>query len=189
MLKSSALSLPAKRASDASNASWSARLPLIRRAPPAAARLAAAQALYQIELTGVSAERALGEFLEHRVKDDEDGAAFAGADRALFAEIVRGVAAEREAVDGMVASALSEAWAPERLDRVVRAILRAGAFELLSRAKSPARVVINEYVDVAHAFFDGKEPGFVNGVLDRLARIVRPQEMEEASREPARDSG
>lgn len=154
-----------------------------------AARVAAAQALYQIELTGVSAERALGEFLEHRAKGDEDGAAIAGADRALFAEIVRGVAARREEVDSMVAASLAEGWALDRLDKVVCAILRAGAFELLSRAKSPARVVINEYVDVAHAFFEDKEPGFVNGVLDRLARIVRPQEMKEAPREPARDSG
>lgn len=154
-----------------------------------AARVAAAQALYQIELTGVSAERALGEFLERWAKGDEDGAAIAGADRALFAEIVRGVAARREEVDGMVAASLAEGWALDRLDRVVCAILRAGAFELLSRAKSPARVVINEYVDVAHAFFEDKEPGFVNGVLDRLARIVRPQEMKEAPREPARDSG
>jgi N utilization substance protein B len=147
------------------------------------ARLAAVQAIYQMEMTGVSADTVVMEFIQHRggaeLGEEEHAVA---PDRVLFAELVRGVAAEREALDRAVASLLVAEWPLERIEKVMAAILRAGAFELMHRPTVPARVVINEYVDVAHAFFAGKEPGMVNGVLDRLARILRETEMESAGK-------
>lgn len=154
-----------------------------------AARLAAVQSLYQIDLTGISAERALTEFLRHRASESEDGRAPPKMDRARFTDIVRGAEARREEIDTMIAAALAEGWTLGRLDVVLRSILRAGAWELTAGIGTPPKVVINEYVNVAHAFFEDKEPGFVNGVLDRLARVVRPVEMETPSREPAPDPG
>ena len=154
-----------------------------------AARLAAVQSLYQIDLTGVSAERALNEFLLHRASESEEGSARPIFDRARYSDIVRGAEARCEEIDTMIASALAEGWALDRLDAVLRAILRAGAWELTAGIGTPPKVVINEYVNVAHAFFEDKEPGFVNGVLDRLARVMRPVEMEPPSREPAPDPG
>ncbi len=154
-----------------------------------AARLAAVQSLYQIDLTGISAERALTEFLRHRASENEEGPAPPKFDKARFTDIVRGAEARCEELDTMIASALAEGWALDRLDAVLRAILRAGAWELTAEIGTPPKVVINEYVNVAHAFFEDKEPGFVNGVLDRLARVVRPVEMEPPSREQASDPG
>jgi N utilization substance protein B len=100
-------------------------------------------------------------------------------DEALFSELVRGVARERAALDRMIAEQLVDAWPLARIEKVMAATLRAGAFELTHRQEVPARVVINEYVDVAHAFVGGKEVGMVNGVLDRLAHILRRAEMGE----------
>lgn len=154
-----------------------------------AARLASAQALYQVDLTGVSAERALTEFLEHRMEEGGESGAPSNMDRRLFVRIMRGAVARLDDLDDMIQASLAENWTLARLDAVLRAILRAAAYELAAEGKTPARVVINEYVNVAHAFFEGKEPGFVNGVLDRLARVVRADEMETSSREPASDSG
>ena len=154
-----------------------------------AARLAAVQSLYQIDLTGISAERAVTEFLEHLASGGEDGPAPKNFDRRRYGEIVRGAVARRDELDTMVASALAEGWVLDRLDAVLRAILRAGAWELTAGGGIPPKVVINEFVNVAHAFFEDKEPGFVNGVLDRLARVVRPVEMEPQSREQAPDPG
>lgn len=155
-----------------------------------AARLAAVQALYQIELTGTPFDRVLGEFAVHRLGapgapppldgpggDDE---AVGEADRELFATIVRGASTERTALDEIIGPALAPGWLLERMDRVLRAILRAGAYELKARPETPARVVITEYVDLANAFYEGREPGFVNGVLDKLARVLRPQEIGRA---------
>lgn len=147
-----------------------------------AARLAAVQALYEMDMAGAAADPILGAFLQDRWKvDGEDDAAaeLAEPDGALLADLVRGVAARREDLDGMIGPALSAEWTLERLEVVLRAILRAGTYELLARADIPPRVVINEYLEVAHAFFAGAETGLVNGVLDRLARTLRPQEMEE----------
>jgi N utilization substance protein B len=152
-----------------------------------AARIAAVQALYQIELTGASPDRVLREFVAHRIGEvphpkDEAGAeeAIGEPDRELFAAIVRGASERRAELDEMVGSSLAAGWSLERMDRVLRALLRAGAFELFARAETPARVAITEYVGVANAFYEGREPGFVNGVLDKLARVLRPDEMSAA---------
>jgi len=142
-----------------------------------AARLAAVQALYQIDAGGGAVEQVLTEFVRHRIDSPEGEEAYAGADRALFADIVRGVSERREALDEMIGAALAEGWTLQRLDRVLRAILLAGAYEILARSDIPPRVVISEYVDLAHDFFDGREPAMVNGVLDRLAHVVRRDEL------------
>jgi N utilization substance protein B len=159
------------------------------------ARLAAVQALYQIELTGTSPDRVLREFVAHRIGDATAGArddaaadeAVGEADRELFAAIVRGASERRAALDAMVGSALAPGWTLERMDRVLRALLRAGAYELFARPETPARVAITEYVAVANAFYEGREPAFVNGVLDKLARVLRPDEMAGAGTAPAPD--
>lgn len=151
-----------------------------------AARIAAVQALYQIELTGASPDRVLREFVAHRIdavphpKDDAEEA-IGETDRELFAAIVRGASERRAELDEMVGSALAAGWSLDRMDRVLRALLRAGAYELFARAETPARVAIAEYVGVANAFYEGREPGFVNGVLDKLARVLRPDEMSGAA--------
>jgi len=142
-----------------------------------AARMAAVQALYQIAVTELTAEAVLDEFVRFRLKDDKAGDGDA-PDRALFADIVRGVIGNKQQLDEMISSALVEGWTIERMDRVLHAIVRAGAYELLSRRDVPPRVAITQYVDVAHAFFDGREPGFVNGILDRLAHILRSDEID-----------
>jgi N utilization substance protein B len=147
-----------------------------------AARLAAVQALYQIEITGVlpgsaEVEKVVGEFVRDRLGKEIDGHIYNEADQAMFADIVRGASTRLRDIDGMIASALSPEWPIERLETVLRAILRAGAYELLARIDVPARVAISEYLDVAHAFFGGKEPALVNGVLDRLAHVLRADEV------------
>lgn len=145
-----------------------------------AARLAAVQALYQIELTGAAPDRVLREFVAHRIGAPPQATtdeAIGETDRELFAAIVRGATERRAELDAMVGSALAAGWTLDRMDRVLRALLRAGAFELFARPETPARVAITEYVAVANAFYEGREPGFVNGVLDRLARVLRPEEM------------
>ncbi len=143
-----------------------------------AARLAAVQALYQVEMTGASAESVLAEFLSHRLDEEVDGLCLAAADRRLLDELLRGTVAERDALDDMLAAVLDENWPVERLEILLRIVMRAGAFELSRRPEVPARVVVAEYVDLAGAFFGGKEPGLVNGVLDRLARTLRPEAFE-----------
>jgi N utilization substance protein B len=147
-----------------------------------AARLAAVQALYQIDMTGVlpgttEVDRVVREFARHRFGQDMDGGGMVEADEALFRDIVGGVSARWRDIDGIVGPALSAEWPIERLETILRAILRAGAYELMARIDVPPRVVISEYLDVAHAFFGAKEPALVNGVLDRLARSLRPDEM------------
>ena len=140
------------------------------------ARLAAVQALYQMEVSGTGVEAVVREFSDHRFDraiGGEDGEALAAADEAFFAELVRGVVAEQRRIDPSIAQRLAQGWRLERLDATVRAILRAGAFELAHRPDVPVEVVINEYVDLARSFFEGPEPGFVNAALDGLARDVR----------------
>ena len=148
------------------------------------ARLAAVQALYQLDMsqseTGTTSgevEKVIREFARYRLGQEIDGDRLGEADEPLFADIVRGTVSRRRDIDGMLRDALSAEWPLDRLETILRAILRAGAYELLARADVPARVVVNEYIDVAHAFFAGREPSLVNGVLDRLARMVRPAEM------------
>jgi N utilization substance protein B len=142
------------------------------------ARLAAVQALYQLELNrGVDPEAVVREFARHRFGREIDGDHYGEADPELFSDIVRGVAADQERLDATIASFLTEEWPLSRLDSVLRAILRAGAYELAHRGDVPPRVSISEYTAVAHAFFVGKEPGLANGVLDRLGRSLRAAEM------------
>lgn len=142
-----------------------------------AARLAAVQALYQIDLTGISPDSVVAEFVEHRFDKVVDDLPGERADPGLFSDLVRGASARRDEVDRLVGDSLTDTWTVERLEKILRAILRLGAYELVARADIPARVVITEYVDVANAFFDGGQPGLVNGVLDALARRLRNGEL------------
>jgi N utilization substance protein B len=140
------------------------------------ARLAAVQALYQMEVSSIGVEHVIREFVEHRFDRDVEGATLAAADEAFFGELVRGVVAEQARIDAAVARRLAAGWRLERLDATVRAILRAGAYELANRPDVPTEVAIDEYVEVAKSFFEGTEPSFVNGALDAVARDVRPGE-------------
>ncbi len=141
-----------------------------------AARLAAVQALYQIDHSGTAASRVLEEFLRFRLGESFDTENDVAPDKALFTQLVRGVTSRGAELDETITAVLTSKWTLDRLEVILRAILRAGVYELQSRPNTPARVVITEYVDVAHAFFDGQEPGMVNGLLDRVARLVRPAE-------------
>ncbi len=149
------------------------------------ARLAAVQGLYEIEQSGASPDSILLEFLGRRwtVQNDLNDAdevregELAAPDKKKFGEVVRGVLENKSELDKMIGGSLSENRTLEKLDVIMRSILRAGAFELFHLPSVPARVIINEYVDLAHAFYGEKEPGFVNGVLDRLAQVLRQQEM------------
>ncbi len=146
-----------------------------------AARLAAVQALYQIDLGGGSMEDALLDFLGARgdeTIDAPDGEAAVRPDGDLFTEILRGVWARRDELSDMIAAALADDWPLRRLEVVLRCILEAGTYELLARADTPARVILDEYVELAHAFYADAEPGMVNGVLDTLARRLRPDEFD-----------
>jgi transcription antitermination protein NusB len=142
------------------------------------ARLAAVQALYQIELNPeTGAEAVVREFIRHRFGQEIDGEVLAEADAQFFSDIVRGTAAERGQLDLELSAALVDDWPLLRLDAVLRAILRAGAWELTHRPDVPPRVSISEYTALAHAFFTGREPGLANGVLDRVGRVLRADEM------------
>jgi transcription antitermination protein NusB len=141
-----------------------------------AARLAAVQALYQMDLGGATLPDVLAEFEAHRLGKEIDGELYRHADAAYFREIVSGVVAHQRTLDPAIDSALMSGWPLPRVDVTLRAILRSGAYELAHRSDVPARVVISEYVDVAKAFFEGEVPAMVNGVLDTLARRVRPAE-------------
>ncbi len=141
-----------------------------------AARLAAIQALYQIDISGGTADDTVSEFLHHRHGAATESGPSLEIAPDLFAHLVRGVAERRDEADALISGALSAGWSLSRIERLVLAVLRAGTFELLADADVPARVVIDEYVEVARAFFGRGEPGFVNGVLDRLARDLRPTE-------------
>ncbi len=140
-----------------------------------AARLAAVQALYQMEVSGTSPANVVMEFIRHRLGHEGEGESFGAADERLFEDLVEGASARRGELDQRIAAVLTPDWPLERLEIILRAILRAGAYELLARPEVPVRVAISEYIDIAHAFFAGKEPGLVNGVLDRLARTLRPE--------------
>ena len=139
-----------------------------------AARLAAVQALYQHEMEGTPIPRLLKEFHDHRLGATIEDEQYHDAERDFFDDIVTGVEERCADIDEAIASRLAEGWSLERLDRPMRAILRAGAYELLSRPDVPVASVISEYVDVAHAFYDKRESGFVNGLLDAIAKEARP---------------
>ena len=139
-----------------------------------AARLAAVQALYQQEMEGTPTARLIHEFHAHRLGATIEGDTDAEAERSFFDDLVSGTDARREEIDGLIAGRLAEGWTLERLDKPMKAILRAGAYELIARADVPVATVISEYVDVADAFYDKREKGFVNGLLDAIAKGARP---------------
>ena len=142
------------------------------------ARLAAVQALYQIQMEGTALNKLLDEFHQHRLGreiDDEDHgeATYAEAEVEFFDDLVRGVSGRREEIDELLLARLADGWTLARLDKTMLQVLRAGAYELIARADVPTASAINEYVDVAKAFFDDREAKFVNGILDALAKEAR----------------
>jgi N utilization substance protein B len=145
----------------------------------AAARLAAVQALYQMDVAGTGVHDILAEFEVHWIGQEVEGDQYKPAEIAFFRSIVEGVLDEQAAIDTMTDDMLQKGWPLRRVEAVLRAVLRAGTFELLRRTDVPARVVIAEYADVAAAFFDRDEVGLANGVLDGLAHRLRPEEFEE----------
>jgi N utilization substance protein B len=138
-----------------------------------AARLAAVQALYQQEMESIPLARLLKEFHDHRLGAMIEDAQYVEAERAFFDDVVTGVAARCAEIDATISERLADGWSLARLDRPMRAILRAGAYELIARRDVPVGSVISEYVDVAHAFYDKRESGFVNGLLDAIAKEAR----------------
>ena len=138
-----------------------------------AARLAAVQALYQMEMEATPLAKLLREFHEHRLGATIEDDTYAEAEVDFFDDLVTGADARRSEIDALITARLAEGWSLERLDRPMRAILRAGAYELIARPDVPVATVITEYVDVAHAFFDKREAGFVNGLLDAIAKAAR----------------
>ena len=139
-----------------------------------AARLAAVQALYQQDMEGTALPQLLHEFHEHRLGATIGEITYHEPERDFFDDLVTGANSRSEDIDRLISDRLAEGWTLERLDRPMRAILRCGAYELLARADVPAATVISEYIDVAHAFYDKRESGFVNGLLDAIAKQVRP---------------
>ncbi len=137
-----------------------------------AARLAAVQAIYEMDLAGTTPDVVIDEFLRGRWKAGLGEADLSDLDPGHFAEVIRAVGARGEALDLAIEAALAEKLKVERLEVLLRAILRAGGYELSSRPDIPAKVIINEYLEVAHAFFTGKEPALVNAVLDRMAAAM-----------------
>lgn len=151
-----------------------------------AARLAAVQAIYEMEVAGTAPNEVVAAFLTGRWRGSADGIEMTRPDPVLLAEIIRGVAARREEIDASISGALSDKFNVTRLEALLLAILRAGAYELSACPQVPAKVVINEYLDVAHAFFAGKEPGLVNAVLDRMAAALRPGEVADRTSQEKR---
>jgi len=146
-----------------------------------AARLAAVQALYQMDVTGTGVLETVAEYENIRLGKELDGEQYHSADASWFRGIVAGVVAEQKRIDPLIHLSLTNDWPLARIDSILRAILRAGVFELSNRKDVPARVVISEYVDVAKAFFEGDESKMVNGVLDRVTRRLREGELAESS--------
>src|SRR6185503_1839026 len=142
-----------------------------------AARLGAVQALYQMDIGGSPLPHVIAEFEAHRLGSELEGKQLLPADVDFFRAVVAGVVEAQRQIDPIIDAALPPTWPLTRIDLTLRAILRCGVFELLSRRDVPARVAIAEYVDVAKAFFAADEPGLVNGVLDRVARDMRPGEV------------
>lgn len=141
-----------------------------------AARLAAVQALYQMDLAATPLHEILAEFESHWLGREVEGDEYLPAEAKHFRDVVGGVVAEQRTLDPMIDAALQKGWPLKRIEMVLRAILRAGAYELGSKPDVPARVVVSEYVDVAHAFVDEDETGMVNAVLDQIARQLRADE-------------
>lgn len=138
-----------------------------------AARLAAVQALYQMDVGGSGVLEVVAEYEAHRLGQELDGDTYLKADASWFRSIVSGVVRDQVKIDPVVRSALQSDWPLSRLDSTLRAILRAGTFEILERKDVPIPVIVTEYVEIAQAFFEGEEPKIVNAVLDRIAKQVR----------------
>ena len=147
-----------------------------------AARLAAVQALYQMDIAGTGLNDILAEFESHWIGREVEGAQYLPAEAAFFRDLVAGVLREQRRIDPLIDDALTRGWPLKRIEAVLRAVLRAGAYELGHRSDVPARVVVSEYVDVANAFVDKDETGMVNAVLDELARRFRAGEFDRAAR-------
>ncbi|HPG89198.1 MAG TPA: transcription antitermination factor NusB [Hyphomicrobium sp.] len=141
-----------------------------------AARVAAVQALYQMDLAGTDINDVIAEFLNVRFTPEGRDETIEGADRTFFADILRAVLRRQREIDPLIDEQLATGWRLVRVDSILRAVLRAGAAELVDRNDVPGRVVINEYINVARFFFSEEEPRVVNGVLDKIAHAVRPQE-------------
>jgi N utilization substance protein B len=141
-----------------------------------AARLAAVQALYQMDLAGAGLNEILAEFESHWIGREVEGAQYLPAEAAFFRDIVTGVVREQRTLDPLIDAALAERWPLKRIETILRAVLRAGAYELAHRKDVPARAVVSEYADVAAAFVEKQETGMVNAVLDQLARSMRADE-------------
>ena len=160
-----------------------------------ASRLAAVQALYEMEVAGISAQAAMTEFLKRRwlmatsLEPDVAPADLVEPDPRLFVLLVEGVSGRRAEIDTLIDAKLTEGKTVARIEILLQAILRAGTYELLALGEVPAKAAINEYVEIAHAFYSGPEPGFVNGILDRLARSLRSAEMEAATHGSAPKAG
>jgi transcription antitermination protein NusB len=144
-----------------------------------AARLAIVQALYQMDVTGKGLNEILAEFESFWIGREVEGDEYKPAEVQFFRDVLAGVLKEQRAIDPMIDRTLAEGWPLKRVEAVMRAVMRAGAYELKMRSDVPARVVIAEYVAVASAFFEREEAGMTNAVLDRLARQLRPKELDE----------
>ena len=138
-----------------------------------AARLAAVQALYQFDMESPDLLTLIDEFHRHRLGREIEDVEYLDADVEFFDDLVRGAIARREEIDTVLTRRLAEGWTLARLDKTMLQILRAGAYELIARADIGVGTVINEYLDVTHAFFDAREAKFVNGLLDAVAKDVR----------------
>ncbi len=139
----------------------------------AGARLAAVQALYQMEQTEQSVRSVIADFMEDRLGLNDEGDPVEEADPDIFKAIVEGVVDRQEAIDAAIMKRLASGWKIERLDATSRAILRAGVYELIVEISLPSQIILDEYVSIAHAFFEGAEPRFINGLLDAVSRDVR----------------
>lgn len=154
--------------------------------PRTVSRMAAVQALYQMDLAGTDAGEVIAQFMtppepateDQADADTEPSVSLEGADATFFADVVKGVVRRQRDIDPLVDQQLRTGWRLVRVDSILRAILRGGVFELLERSDVPARVTINEYINIAKAFFEADEPKVVNGVLDRIAHKVRAKEFD-----------
>jgi N utilization substance protein B len=147
-----------------------------------AARLAAVQALYQMDIAGTGLNEILAEFERYWIGREVEGAQYLPAEAAFFRDVVSGVVREQRTLDPLIDEALAKGWPLKRIEAILRAVLRAGAYELRHRDDVPARVVVSEYVDVANAFVDKDETGMVNAVLDQIARHFRSGEFARPAR-------
>ncbi|MBX9858871.1 MAG: transcription antitermination factor NusB [Sphingomonas sp.] len=147
--------------------------PAPRTKARAAARLAAVQALYQHDMEATPIVQLLHEFHQHRLGQRIEDAEYAEADVDFFDDVVKGTLARGMEIDSLITAKLASGWSLDRLDKPMKAILRCGTYELIARADVPVGAVITEYVDVAHAFYDKRESGFVNGLLDAIGKDVR----------------